>query len=390
MMQTPGIRRLFNAFLLMGAGLMGAGWCSSSQAAEKLTEVIVQAATEQSVHSTIEALGTLRANESITLTPNLTKTITQIHFEDGQRVAKGQVLVEMTSAEESALLQEAGYTADEAKKQLQRVKSLAKSGAASASLLDQRVREYEAARARYNAVESRLKDLRLIAPFSGVLGLRNVSVGALVSPGDKITTLNDDSKMKLDFTVPSVYLQSLHIGLPISAKSRALGDKNFAGEIFSIDNQIDEVTRAITVRAILDNSHHELKQGMLMLVDLQSAKRQAILISEAALVPLGSENFVFVAKPDASDTHKASLERRHIVIGERFAGAVEVRSGLVVGEQVITHGLQKVRDGQQVAVLSLEAPVDLSKGDQEHLSELLKSATTEQHQADATSADTAH
>lgn len=376
MMQTPGIRRLFNAFLLMGAGL-----CSSSQAAEKLTEVIVQAATEQSVHSTIEALGTLRANESITLTPNLTKTITQIHFEDGQRVAKGQVLVEMTSAEESALLQEAGYTADEAKKQLERVKSLAKSGAASASLLDQRVREYEAARARYNAVESRLKDLRLIAPFSGVLGLRNVSVGALVSPGDKITTLNDDSKMKLDFTVPSVYLQSLHIGLPISAKSRALGDKSFAGEIFSIDNQIDEVTRAITVRAILDNSHHELKQGMLMLVDLQSAKRQAILISEAALVPLGSENFVFVAKPDASDSHKAKLERRHIVIGERFAGAVEVRSGLQPQEQVITHGLQKVRDGQQVAVLSVEAPVDLTKGDDEHLSELLNSAAQTQSSA---------
>ncbi len=380
MMQTPGVRRLMSALLLMGA-------CVTvyAQAAEKLTEVIVQAATEQSVHSTIEALGTLRANESITLTPNVSKTITQIHFEDGQRVSKGQVLVEMTSAEEAALLQEAGYTADEAKKQLDRVKSLAKTGAASASLLDQRVREYEAARARYNAVESRLKDLRLIAPFSGVLGLRNVSVGALVSPGAKITTLNDDSKMKLDFTVPSVYLQSLHLGLPISAQGRALGDKAFAGQIFSIDNQIDPVTRAITVRALLDNSHHELKQGMLMLVDLQSAERKALLISEAALVPLGSENFVFVAKPDASDSHKAKLERRHIVIGERFAGAVEVRSGLHLGEQVITHGLQKVRDGQQVAVLSVEASVDLTKGDEEHLSELLNSAAQAQQSVDSNS-----
>src|SRR5688572_19427385 len=170
--------------------------------ADKPVEVIVQAASIKSLTTTIEALGTLRANEAIKLTSNDTKKVTRINFEDGQRVQKGQVLVEMTSREESALLEEARFNADEAKKQLDRVQELAKRGAASESLLDQRVREYESARARYNATESRLKDLVLLAPFSGVVGLREVSVGALVSPGDPITTLNDDSKMKLDFTVP--------------------------------------------------------------------------------------------------------------------------------------------------------------------------------------------
>src|SRR5690606_6883366 len=213
---------------------------------------------------------------SISLTSNVTKKITKINFEDGQRVNQGQVLVEMTSREESALLEEARFNTDEAKKQLDRVRALVKRGAASVSLLDQRVREYEAARARYNATESRLKDLVLLAPFDGVVGLRNTSVGALVSPGDQITTLNDDSKMKLDFTVPAVYLRSLSTGLPIDAKSRDLGDKIFQGSIFSIDNQIDEVTRAIKVRAILENKSHELKQGMLMQVDLKAAPRDAI------------------------------------------------------------------------------------------------------------------
>lgn len=331
-------------------------------------EVIVQPASLKSLTTSIEALGTLRANESIMLTSNVTKKVTRINFEDGQRVKKDDVLVETTSREESALLQEARFTAEEAKKQLDRVSSLVKTNAASESLLDQRVREYEAARARYTATESRLKDLVILAPFSGVVGLRNVSVGALVSPGDLITTLNDDSKMKLDFTVPAVYLRSLVVGLPIVAESRDLGGKVFQGKVYSIDNQIDEVTRAIKVRAILDNKNHELKQGMLMQVDLQAGARDAVIISEAALVPLGSNNFVFVLK---QDKNSFIVERKQIVIGERLAGAVEVISGLAVGDKVVTHGLQKIRGGQQVKVLSEEKPVAEHLGEPTHLSDLL-------------------
>lgn len=337
--------------------------------ADKPVEVIVQAVSTKSLTTTIEALGTLRANESIRLTSNDTKKVTRINFEDGQRVAKGQVLVEMTSREESALLEEARFNTDEAKKQLDRVQELAKRGAASQSLLDQRVREYESARARYNATESRLKDLVLLAPFSGVVGLREVSVGALVSPGDQITTLNDDSKMKLDFTVPAVYLRSLSVGLPIVAKSRDLGNKIFQGEVFSIDNRIDEVTRSIKVRALLDNKNHELKQGMLMLVDLKAASRDALVISEAALVPLGSNNFVFVLQEAESIV---TVERRQITIGERLTGSVEVLSGLGVGDKLVTHGLQKIRPGQKVTVLAEEKSAAEQTGERSHLSDLIK------------------
>lgn len=343
---------------------------ASAQApADKPVEVIVQVASIKNLTTTIEALGTLRANESITLTSNDTKKVTRINFEDGQRVQKGQVLVEMTSREESALLEEARFTTDEAKKQLDRVRELAKRGAASASLLDQRVREYESARARYNATESRLKDLVLLAPFSGVMGLREVSVGALVSPGDKITTLNDDSKMKLDFTVPAIYLRSLAVDLPIIAKSRDLGNTVFQGAVFSIDNQIDEVTRSIKVRALLDNKNHELKQGMLMLVDLNTASRDALVVSEASLVPLGSNNFVFVVKEIDG---VLTVERRQITIGERLAGSVEVLSGLVAGDKLVTHGLQKIRPGQKIKILAEEQPAAEHNGESAHLSDLIK------------------
>ena len=342
--------------------------------ADKPVEVIVQAASTKSLTTTIEALGTLRAKESITLTPNATKKVTRINFEDGERVQKGQVLVEMTSREESALLEEARFNAEEAKKQLVRVQALAKRGAASQSLLDQLDREFKAAQARYNATESRLKDLVLLAPFPGVVGLREVSVGALVSPGDPITTLNDDSKMKLDFTVPGVYLRSLSVGLPIVAKSRDLDNKLFQGEVVSIDNKIDEVTRSIRVRALLDNKDYELKQGMLMLVDLKAAERDALVISESALVPMGSNNFVFVLKEDGAGL---SVERRQINIGERLTGSVEVLSGLSVGDKVVTHGLQKIRSGQKVKVLAEEktAAEQLATehaDESAHLSDLIK------------------
>jgi membrane fusion protein, multidrug efflux system len=172
----------------------------------------------------------------------------------------------------------------------------------------------------------------------------------------------------LDFTVPAIYLRNLSTGLSIVAKSRDLGGKKFHGEVVSIDNQIDQVTRSIRVRALLDNADHELKQGMLMLVDLKAAARDAVVISEAALVPLGSNNFVFVVNKNGDDS---VVERRQITIGERLEGAVEVLKGLSVDEQLVTHGLQKIRPGQKVRVLVIEAPVG-AQGESTHLSDLIQ------------------
>jgi membrane fusion protein, multidrug efflux system len=319
---------------------------------DRPVDVKVQPVSSIKLQTELEAIGSLYANESIEITANLNKKITGINFHDGQRVKAGHILVEMTSHEERA---EARVNSEEAKKQWERVAALAKSGAASQSLLDQRLREYEAAQARYNALESRLKDLLLQAPFSGVVGLRQVSLGALVSPGDVITTLNDDSKMKLDFTVPSLYLTSLSNGLNVKAKTRDLNNKILIGKVSSVDNQIDPVTRAIKVRAILENPDYELKQGMLMEVTLQTRERQALAISESAIMPLASNNFVFVVKE--TEDKKFVVEKKKIEIGQRLVGAVEVLTGLSESEKVVTHGIQKLRAGQKINILSEEKPV---------------------------------
>lgn len=283
----------------------------------------------------IEALGTLRANETVELTATVADTITAINFEDGERVEAGQVLVEMTNAEERALL-------SEARSQYNRARDLAEGGSITQSLLDQRRRDYETTRAR-------LQDRLIVTPFAGVLGLRTVSVGSYVSPGEVITTLHDDSVMKLDFSVPEVYLAAVETGQTIEAVARALPDETFVGEIASIDAAVDPVTRTIRVRALIPNEDRRLRPGMLMSVEILRGERQAIIIPEEAVIIEGRETVVWVVGED--DT---SAERRVIRTGSRQPGVVEVTDGLLPGERIITRGGSNLRPGLGIEILATE------------------------------------
>jgi len=321
-----------------------------AQAADKTgppaTSVIVSEARLQQFADRIEALGTLRANESVALTASVTDTVSAIHFDDGDRVEKGQILLEMTSGEEHAQLEEARATSGEAYRQYQRVLSLETQGTAAKSLLDERKREWETARARLAAIESRLADRLIKAPFAGVLGLRDLSVGALVEPGDLITTLDDDSVMKLEFQVPAPYLEVLRPGLGIVATARAYQGRRFEGEIKAVDSRVDPATRSIRVRALLPNPERILKPGMLMQVELLKQPRETIIIPEEALLPLGDRQYVLLV--DKADGNRVA--RREVSIGGRRPGEVEVVAGLQPGDQVITHGTLKVRPGDQVVI----------------------------------------
>lgn len=314
------------------------------------TPVFVFKAQPVSIEDRIEALGTLRANESVDLTSSVTETVTAVHFDDGDRVETGQVLVEMTSNEEHAQLAEARASVAEARRQYERIRSLRDKQTAAESLLDQRHREWETGRARLAAIESRLADRLVRAPFAGVVGLRNVSVGALVEPGDLITTLDDDSAMKLDFSVPALYLGTLAPGLSVKATTRAWQERRFEGRVKSIDSRVDPVTRTVIVRALLANEDHALRPGMLMQVELLSRLREAIVIPEECLVPQGEQQFVFVVDESTGNT----VERREVGIGARLPGKVEIVDGLAAGEPVITDGTLKVRAGSKVTIRAVD------------------------------------
>lgn len=292
----------------------------------------------------VEALGTLRANESVEITANVTETVTAIHFDDGQRVERGDLLVELTSAEQHALLKEGQVRLDEAERQYQRVRALVAQRSASESLLDERKRDLDTARASLLAIESRLSDRLIKAPFDGVLGLRNISLGALVRPGDRITSLDDDSVMKLDFAVPSLFMTSLALGLPIEARSRDYGERVFDGAVRSIDSRVDPVTRSIQIRALIPNPDRTLKPGLLMQVDLLRNPRESLVVPETALLHQGTSHYVLVATPEGI------AERRAVEVGARRKGEAEIVSGLAVGDLVVTHGNDKVRPGQELTV----------------------------------------
>lgn len=299
----------------------------------------------------VEALGTLKANESVNITANVTETISAIHFDDGQRVDEGDILVELTSVEQHALLDEAQVRVDEAERQYDRVKTLVAQRAASESLLDERKRDLDTARAVLVAIESRLSDRLIKAPFDGVLGLRNVSRGTLVEPADTITTLDDDSFMKVDFTVPSVFMNDLKPGLRIEARARAYGDRVFEGVVRGVDSRVDPVTRSIQVRALIPNPERTLKPGLLMQVELLVDPRDGLVVPEAAILHQGQDHFVQVI---VEGDEGLTSERRQVRIGTRKPGLVEVREGLAEGDRVIVHGHLKARPGQPIEIPSAD------------------------------------
>jgi membrane fusion protein (multidrug efflux system) len=249
-------------------------------------------------------------------------------------------------------LEEAKARLAEAEQQFERVKSLEATGSASASLLDERRRDLRAARATLAAIESQLADRLIKAPFEGVVGLRNISLGALVEPGDVITTLDDDRVMKLDFPVPSLFLPSLVPGLSIEAQAPALDDQAFKGEVASISSRVDPVTRSVQVRALIENPERQLRPGLLMRVELLRDPREAVMVPEAAILQRGKAHRVLVVEEDAEGQTRA--QSRPVQVGLRRPGEVEIVAGLSPGERVITHGADKARPGQPVQVRAVD------------------------------------
>jgi membrane fusion protein (multidrug efflux system) len=291
----------------------------------------------------IEALGNARANESVDISSKTSNIVTAVRFRDNEKVSRGQVLVQLDDAQARADVAAADAALTESQAQFNRSRELLSTQALSKSQYDQLEATLKADRARLAAARARLEDTVIRAPFSGHVGLRRVSVGSLISPGTVITTLDDTSVIKLDFSVPENFLSSLRRGLAVRATAPAFPGRNFSGTVSGIDSRVDVNTRSVTVRALLSNEDGALKPGMFLNVSLANDERPALVIPEEALTPEAERQYVYVV-----DGNKA--ERREVQIGMRRPGFVEVVSGLNAGEQVVIEGTQKVRDGGEVRV----------------------------------------
>lgn len=310
-------------FLLRGKG-------GERQAVGFATPVTVAIVEKKTILDEVEAVGTASANESVDVTANVTETVEKINFEEGKEVKKGDVLVQLLGDSERAAV-------EEAEKQYERIKTLAETSAATLTRLDQQTLVLRQAKAALN-------DRILTAPFSGVVGVRRVSEGALVTPGQVVTTVDDLSRIKLDFSIPEKYLGRVALGQLVTATTVAYPGEVFRGSIYTLGTRIDQNTRAFQLRAFIPNDDYKLRGGMLMNVLLQVGSREALLIPEEAVNYIGDETYVYLVK-------EGKALRQPIVLGEHFKGAVEVKSGLYEGEEVIAEGGLRFVGGESVKVV---------------------------------------
>ena len=317
------------------------------QQQERATPVKVASVERLAFPVTIEALGTAKANESVTITAQVTDTISGVFFEDGDKVEAGARLVQLNNNEEKARIAELKGNIAEAQRQRDRIQNLRESSAASEQLLDEQQARVEALTAQLDVARAQLKDLQINAPFSGYLGIREVSKGSLVRPADVITTLDDISIIKVDFNVAERHLASLSSGQRISATSAAYPGEIFDGVVSTIGSRVDPITRSVLVRAKIDNTTGKLRPGMLLTIIVEKRVLDTLVLPEKALVPVQDEQFVFVLDGD-------KVVKRAVKIGLRKPGLVQIVEGLKVGDKVVTEGTLRVQDGSKVNVLNAD------------------------------------
>lgn len=316
------------------------------------TTVVAEAVGTRSFADRTEAIGTVAANESVTVTPAVTERVAAVLFENGAFAEPGDVLIELEHAEESAALEEAQIDLAEQERRFERVNALRERDLVSQEDFDLALGTLDAARARVAAAEARLQDRIITAPFAGVLGIRRVSPGTLVKPGDVITTLDDLRVVKVDFTVPEALLAHVAVGQPIQARCTPWPDDVFSGRVTSVDSRVDPTTRAVGLQARVPNPAGKLRAGMLLTIELTCCPREALGVPERALVSYADKQYVYVVGSDQT------VEQREVALGTRDVGWVEVVEGLSPGDTIVVDGLLNLRDGALVRVESPGASPD--------------------------------
>ena len=283
-------------------------------------EILVEAiaVSKQVLFDNVEVLGSAYANESVSITSNITEAISEIKFTDGQTVSKGDVIVVLEQGEEQAQLKATQLQWSEHNRELKRLEKLLANKAASKRDYDERKTMRDITLQQIEEMKARVQDRTLKAPFDGTLGIRSISAGALVKPGDVITTIEDTSLIKLDFNIPSVHLSQLKPGVPIEAYSDSIKNVKFNGVIETINNRVDPVTRSILVRAVIENSDNIIKPGMLMKVTLLKNQRESLVIPEEAIIQEGEKNYLMIIGDDNI------VEKREVKTGVHKEGIIEI------------------------------------------------------------------
>ena len=306
------------------------------------TPVETVAAETVPVTEEVVVAGALRSNESVDISAEIEGSISAIHFEEGEPIGEGVLLFELDDSIWQAELAEAEARLALSQSNFERATELLERSVGTVATRDEARAERDTARAAVGLARARLEKTDIRAPFEGVLGLRQVSVGEYVTPGQPLVNLENLQPMKVDFRVAERYLPKLKTGQEVGIIVDSLPDRSFTGEVTALDPKVDPQSRSVAVRAQTSNEDGLLRPGQFARVRLIVDRRSdAIVIPEQALVPRGEQYFVFKVVDG-----KAVLSA--VEVGQRRTGEAEITEGLAQGDVVVTGGHQKIRDGAPV------------------------------------------
>lgn len=332
------------------------------------------------VSQSLSLIGKLQSKQFVSVASEVAAKVIKIDVEANQKVKKGQLLVELDASKAKALLAEANaYLIDE-KRKLKEYQLLVKKQAVTQTEYNAQLAAVEIGNARLIAAQVLVDNHRIVAPFSGSIGLIDFSEGKLVSVGETLLTLDNLSEMTLDLPVPERYLSMLNVGMNVSAVSRAWKNTTFTGSVKAIDSRVNPDTLNLRVRLLFDNQSEQLKPGMMLSSTLVFDAIDAPIIGVQALEYSGTKRFVYVlkekvgksnkgttvekpktakklnkrdsAKKENKNTKVYTVERREVILGARIQNQVLIESGIDIGERIVVQGLVNMRDGLSVTDLS--------------------------------------
>ena len=283
-----------------------------------------------------QAVGTLRSRQGVMLKPEVSGRVARLAFSDGQRVRRGQLLVQLDDALQRAQVQQADAQASIARTSLQRNRELLAQNFISQSAVDQSLANLQVAEAQVALAQAQLARMQIVAPFDGVVGIRAVNVGDYVKDGSDLVNIEDLSSVWVDFRLPERFMSRLKTGQGVQVTLDALPGRQFAGRVEALDSQLDANGRSVLVRARLANAGGELRAGMYarsrVVFDVREA---ALMVPEEALVPMGDKQYLFKVLDEGDGKVARRVEAR---IGQRVPGRVEVLHGFNAGDAVIVAG----------------------------------------------------
>lgn len=306
-----------------------------------------------------QAVGSLRSRQGVMLRPEVSGRITQLNFRDGERVRKGQLLVQFDDQLQLAQIKQSQAELSIAQANHKRNQELLAQNFVSQRSLDESAANLEVSQAKLALAQATAARLKILAPFDGIAGIRNVNVGDYLKDGTDIVNLEDIDTVYVDYRLPERYQTLLKSGQKATVELDALPGRRFEARVQAVDPLIDANGRSIGVRASITNQQLLLRPGMFARVSTVFGSREkARVIPEEAIVPQGGRQFVIKLVP-GPDNDSLVSQRVPVTVGIRRPGQVEILDGLKEGDTVVTAGQQRLqRDGSPVRVLELNRPAN--------------------------------